>query len=62
MDHDMQNNSLVVTTVITTDVIAGLDPAIHHPKTSFEGRWIRGSSPRMTLSKRNGRVADHDAA
>ena len=27
-------------------VIAGLDPAIHHlPK----GRWIRGSSPRMTI-------------
>jgi hypothetical protein len=27
MDHDMQNIGLNVTTAITTDVIAGLDPA-----------------------------------
>src|SRR5258708_1700094 len=27
-------------------VIAGLDPAIHR----YEGRWMRGSSPRMTVS------------
>src|SRR5436309_15625982 len=27
-------------------VIAGLDPAIHH---SCQKRWMRGSSPRMTL-------------
>jgi hypothetical protein len=32
-------------------VIAGLAPAIHHPsRESFEKRWMRGSSPRMTLS------------
>jgi hypothetical protein len=30
MAHDMANNGTVVTVAITGDVIAGLDPAIHH--------------------------------
>jgi hypothetical protein len=31
-------------------VMAGLDPAIHlSSKESCEARWMRGSSPRMTL-------------
>ena len=30
-------------------VIAGLDPAIHRSKESCEARWMRGSSPRMTI-------------
>ncbi len=32
MIDDMQNNEFVVTIAITRDVIAGLDPAIHHLK------------------------------
>src|SRR5271155_491554 len=28
--------------------MTGLDPAVHLFKNSFEERWIRGSSPRMT--------------
>jgi 1,4-dihydroxy-2-naphthoyl-CoA hydrolase len=40
---------------ITTDVIAGLDPAIHHLKNiSLEDGWIRGSSPRMTSRTNTG--------
>jgi hypothetical protein len=62
MLEGMQNNGWVVTVPITRDVIAGLDPAIHHlKKCSDEDGWIRGSSPRMTAGQ-NGRIADHDAA
>jgi hypothetical protein len=31
----------------TSAVIAGLDPAIHRSRNHF--RWMRGSSPRMTI-------------
>jgi hypothetical protein len=30
-------------------VIAGLDLAIHRQKKRFRKRWMRGSSPRMTV-------------
>jgi hypothetical protein len=36
MTDDMQNNEFVVTIAITGDVIAGLDPAIHHLKKRFD--------------------------
>src|ERR1700694_3426044 len=29
-------------------VIAGLDPPIHPSRVSYDMRWVRGSSPRMT--------------
>jgi hypothetical protein len=46
MEDDMANNGFVVTAAVTKDVIAGLDPAIHHfAERLFEDRWIRGSSP-----------------
>jgi hypothetical protein len=32
MEDDMANNGCVVTVAITRNVIAGLDPAIHHLK------------------------------
>ncbi|SHH01701.1 hypothetical protein SAMN05443248_3388 [Bradyrhizobium erythrophlei] len=32
MTDDMQNNHSLVTAAITHNVIAGLDPAIHHLK------------------------------
>jgi hypothetical protein len=34
----------------TLFVVAGLDPAIHLPEESFL-RWMRGSSPRMTIPR-----------
>jgi hypothetical protein len=39
-------------------VIAGLDPAIHslREKASFEERWTRGSSPRVTVAQVRGEV------
>jgi hypothetical protein len=36
----MQNNGRVVT--ITREVIAGLDPALHHPKNMFEDDGYAG--------------------
>src|SRR6202171_1649972 len=30
-------------------VIAGLDPAIHRSRVFYDIRWMRGSSPRMTI-------------
>jgi hypothetical protein len=33
MADDMANNEVVVTAAMTKDVIAGLDPAIHHFKS-----------------------------
>jgi hypothetical protein len=49
MAKDMANNGFVVIAAITRDVIAGLDPAIHHfGKRFFEDRWIRGASPVKT--------------
>jgi hypothetical protein len=45
MEGRMPNNGRVVTAIITRNVIAGLDPAIHHLEKRFdEDRWIRGSS------------------
>jgi hypothetical protein len=53
MVHRMTIHGPVVTAAITPDVIAGLDPAIHHFRNVLiEDRWIRGSSPRMTLGGR----------
>jgi hypothetical protein len=36
MANDMANIALVVTALITREVIAGLDPAIHHFKSAFD--------------------------
>jgi hypothetical protein len=37
-------------------VMRGLDPRIHPLRKSLSGRWIRGSSPRMTKLQRVGWV------
>jgi hypothetical protein len=35
MEDDMANNGHVVTVAITHNVVAGLDPAIHHLENAF---------------------------
>jgi hypothetical protein len=55
MADDMANSGPNVTVATITDnVVAGLDPAIHHfGKRFLEDRWIRGPSPVKTAGARH---------
>jgi hypothetical protein len=58
MAQDMPNNKSLVT-AITSDIIAGLGPALHH----FQERWRRSMDARASqFATWDKGIAVHDAA